>query len=348
MNTLITNNNKIQNSDKNTVEVFLSKESNSICYKDYNGIVIPVGSEISSGDLINTVYSGLTANSTSQSTTSILKYGVNVFTTSTNTNNSAKLPQPKTGKSTVIVNNSTTAIKLYPSNIGGRINNYAVDTPAIIPADGKSYTFTCIENPLPGEWTWDAPATGQIELAEMSVAHTQGTASSVYGVGVNTALGGAGCYLDGNGNIVEVTPGRNGHLLVPATASKTKVYTNIVAGDLTSRIVVERIVFYKTAVNSAVDLGSNDYMRFGSISGVDPSQYNTVHECPVGTLIPSPNENVGDTGTFYSEASNVSAPLGNQLGIGGTFSGYYWRYAMNIPANARTKTYKFKIFLEYY
>ena len=297
-------------------------------------------------NFIYTVYDGLVANNTTSSTTTILNYGVNIITTATSTNLACKLPQPVTGKELKIVNMSSMPIKLFPSNVGGKINNYAINAPAIVPADGRSYAFICIENPLPGEWTWSAPATAQIEFAEMSVSHTNGTASSVYGIGVNTTLVNSGCYLSGAGNIVENTPGRNGHLLFPATAAKTKVYTNIVAGDLVSDVVVERIVYYKTGLNSASDLSVNDYMKFSDAPGV--GTYNTVDECPVGTLTAAPNQNVGDTGTFYSSASNNANIIGNQLGTGGAFSGYYWRYAMNIPANAATKTYKFKIFLEYY
>jgi hypothetical protein len=307
-----------------------------------DNIVVPIDAD----NLTYTVYDGLVANNTTSSTTTILNHGVNVITTATSTNLACKLPQPVTGKELKIVNMSSRDIKLFPSNVGGKINNYAIDAPATIPADGKSYSFICIENPLPGEWVWSAPATAQIEFAEMSVSHTNGTASSVYGIGVNTTLANSGCYLSGAGNIVEVTPGRNGHLLFPATAAKTKVYTNIVAGDLVGDVVVERIVYYKIGLNSAIDLSANDYMKFGSTSGV--GTYNTVDECPVGTLTTAPNQNVGDTGTFYSSVSNNSNIIGKQLGTGGAFSGYYWRYAMNIPASAATKTYKFKIFLEYY
>lgn len=339
MNTLISNNNKIQNSDKDTVEVFLSKESNSICYKDYKGIVIPVGSEISSGDLINTVYSGLTANSTSESTTSILKYGVNVFTTSTNTNNSAKLPQPKTGKSTVIVNNSTTAIKLYPSNIGGRINNYAVDTPAIIPADGKSYTFTCVENPLPGAWVWTPPATTQIVINEISISHTNGVASGGYGYSTAT-LGSASAVLDGSlANIV-----LTGNWLtenVPTTLINMKTYTNILPTDLLNDLIPNSIQvgLYQVFKPTATTISFTP--QINSVFGPAPDFF-----APVGTL--NTPAQVGDTGTHYSI---LPVTVGNngttdQLGIGGLYSRAFYTFGFGIPASAATKVYKFKIILE--
>jgi hypothetical protein len=70
------------------------------------------------------------------------------------------------------VNNGSTFLKIFPSNVGGRINNYPVDTPAIIPSDGKPYEFICIENPLPGEWTFSAPATGQYDSGDIEVSVT--------------------------------------------------------------------------------------------------------------------------------------------------------------------------------
>ena len=62
------------------------------------------------------------------------------------------------------------------SNVGGRVNNYPVDTPAILPPDGNLHEFICIKNPLPGEWTWSAPATGQYDSGEISVSLTAGSA----------------------------------------------------------------------------------------------------------------------------------------------------------------------------
>ena len=309
------------------------------------------GSSGINGNISNatySVYKNLIANNTTSSTTTILDYGVNVFTTVTSTDYACKLPQPVTGKVVMVSNMGTSPLYIYPSNIGGKINNLAINAPAIVPADGKFYEFICIENPLPGAWTWSTPATNQIILGEMSVSHTTGTPSSVYGIGVNTPFSGAGCILDSSYNIVEITPGTNGHLFTPATATKTKVYSNIVAGDVAGvifPIVVERITYFKYSATAAIDLGSSDSMNFRPTAGTRTNE-NTIYQAPVGTLSSPPN--VGDTGTFYSEYHSSPGVGGDQLGIGGTYSGYYWRYAMNIPASAATKVYKFKIILEYY
>jgi hypothetical protein len=66
----------------------------------------------------------LSASTTSSATTSICSYGVNVFEYVTTTNRATKLPQPTTGKSVRVVNNSNSFLSIYPSNVGGkRIEN---------------------------------------------------------------------------------------------------------------------------------------------------------------------------------------------------------------------------------
>ena len=95
------------------------------------------GDQIGSAPIIYSitvpVYDGLSAQGTTSSTTSVLQYGVNVFTTVTPTNYAAKLPQPITGKSVKIVNKGSVTLSLFPSNVGGQINNYPIDYPAQSP-----------------------------------------------------------------------------------------------------------------------------------------------------------------------------------------------------------------------
>ena len=127
-------------------------------------------------DSIYTVNAGLSANTTTTATTSVMTYGVNVFTGVTSTNFATKLPQPVTGKSVKVMNNGSNFLYIYPSNIGGKINNLPINTPAIIPADGNLYEFICIENPLPGAWTFSPPATSQYDSGEITVSLSAGTA----------------------------------------------------------------------------------------------------------------------------------------------------------------------------
>jgi hypothetical protein len=305
------------------------------------------------------VFQSLSAQGTTNTTTSIMQYGVNVFTTASQTDFCTKLPQPVTGKRSTIVNMSTQAISVHPSNVGGRINNLPVDTPLTIPNDGKAYEFICTENPLPGGWNIvSPPATTQVAIAEMSVPHVNGTATNYLGTGTAYPSGDpeTTIYIDGNGLVILNSPTAFKTLLFPATGTKTKVYSNIIAGDIPANapvnqgaISVQRIVYYKDAPNSAILYLALNNVNFKTIAypydPYDPTTPNLVYEANPGVLNSPPE--VGDNGTFYSEETRPALITQNQLGTGGPFSGYHWVYAMNIPASAATKTYKFQIFLEY-
>ncbi len=92
----------------------------------------------------NLVLEGTTNASTSQAI-----YGVNIITTATNSDLATRLPNPVTGRQTVFINNSSMAILVFPSVVGGEING-VVNGFASIPNDGRAYTFYCTDNPLPG------------------------------------------------------------------------------------------------------------------------------------------------------------------------------------------------------
>ena len=124
------------------------------------------------GNLIYPVFDNLIANSTNSSTTLVLNYGVNVIRTATLSNFCAKLPQPTTGKVCTVVNMTSQVVLIYPSNIGGQINNLAINAPFSLIPDGTPYQFICIENPLPGAWSVTAVgATGQYDSGEITVTN---------------------------------------------------------------------------------------------------------------------------------------------------------------------------------
>lgn len=291
-------------------------------------------------NLVYTVYDNIVMNNTTDSTTTVLDYGVNVIVTSTGTDYACKLPQPVTGKKVTVINKSPLPIKIFPSNVGGQINNYAIDAPATVPNDGKSYEFICIENPLPGEWTWDAPATAQIELAEIEVSHTNGVVTSV--TGTTTAnLGSSSAGVDGSGNL-----SLTGSWLtepVETTFTKLKSYTNILQSDIASDSIPDTIY---VNLNTAFKTGASS----STIGARATSSYRggasfTGSFAPTGTL--NSPVSIGDTNTMYDELimSNANG-VSDQLGLGGDFSRYYYNFGFYIPASAATKTYKFKIYVE--
>jgi hypothetical protein len=116
------------------------------------------------GYVPNTINDSITLSGTTMATTTTyLQFGVNVITTASLSANSAKLPYPPVkGKQVIVINNSGLPIQLFPSTEGGSINN-SVNGVALIPSDGKAYTFYCWENPLPGAWSWTPPATNQYD-----------------------------------------------------------------------------------------------------------------------------------------------------------------------------------------
>jgi hypothetical protein len=147
------------------------------------------------------------------------------------------------------VNNGNTFLKVFPSNVGGKINNQPVNSPAVIPPDGNLYEFICIENPLPGEWTFPTPATGQYDSGDIEIS------SISIGIGDNpvvTAIdSNAKCLIESffNGTVSYdgrnkplkkglnydpniVNPYTNALFFRPATPwkgiAKIKVYTNLI------------------------------------------------------------------------------------------------------------------------
>ena len=290
------------------------------------------------------VFQGLTAQGSSDATTSVMGYGVNVFTTATATDYATKLPQPTTGRSTKVINMSSQAISIYPSNVGGVINNLAIDAPLVIPNDGTAYEFICTVNPLPGGWnTLTNPAVAQLEYDEIEVSHTNGTATGRTGYSTGTLTTSSGVGTDGNGNIL-----LTGNWLSqnsPTTALNMKTYTNILQTDLATEFTPDAIqsgliTGFLVSANSSVNGNRINRVYSGG------SYYNGLFS-GVGTLN-SPAE-VGDTNTLYfNDQSPVPFDgVNNQIGTGGAFSSYYYTFNFYIPASAATKVYKFKIFLEY-
>ena len=301
---------------------------------------------------VPTVNSDTTVEGTDDTTTAYMGFGINVVITATNTDYCARLANPPVKGGTVnIINTSSRTITIFPSQTGGSING-VVDGSFIVPNDGKSYIFTCYENPLPGAWTVASPAWNQIVIPEMSVPHTFGTVSNYAGVGIaypiaSTPVSAGG---DGLGNIY-VTPANAqawGHLLSFATSTKTKVYTNAVAADNVYAgygINVFRCVSYINDVPLP-----NNIAQECQIEVVRIADNNT--QIIVGGTLNSPNE-VGDTGTFWNEAVHTNGtPYLGLLQTAGMVnpatSGFYWTYYMTIAPTVATKTYKFQIFVEYF
>ena len=268
------------------------------------------------------VYPDLVAdNTTMADTTLVLNYGVNIITTSTPTNFACKLPIPVTGKRVIVVNRSLMTISLFPSMVGGQVNNYPIDAPAIIPPDGNAYDFICIENPLPGAWIWSAPATNQYDSGDITGTTT--TVSSVI-VGIETGLSNVTNATSYGTGAIQASPSINtpisanglAYQLNAASAymkpigvgnnwnaiTKIKVYTNI-SSDLGAGEIPRFSISGAFGINKYV-LGS-DPLDFNNFLGFYPASAFTYLyadlDLIVPGVVPSPGvtTNVGDPGTCY-------------------------------------------------
>ena len=300
----------------------------------------------------------LTLQGTTAATTSQAIYGINVIDTATTSALATRLPDPTTGKQTTFVNTSSMSILVFPSVTGGKING-VVDGYASIPNDGNPYTFSCVANPLPGAWVWSPPATGQIQLPTISVAHTNGTGTSAWGVGkagaqlINPA--GANWYdnLSITGfptltfNVISGSaPGQDYWSSLTGIVGtrqlvNTKVYSNFLETDSPApsaiRPTVGRFVAYKATPNSYAN-----YIASGVNIGTNAADGGIA--TPNGPLN-NPVE-VGDVGTIYNiQPANLVQVSPVQTDDMGPDN--YFTFNIGIHSLMATKTYKFDIFLEH-
>jgi hypothetical protein len=297
-------------------------------------------SSLNISDTLYTVNTALSASVTSSSTTSVCIYGVNVFEYVTPTNFATKLPQPTTGKSVTVINNSTSLLYIYPSNVGGRTNNYPIDTPAILPPDGKPYEFICIKNPLPGEWTFSSPATGQYDSGEIEISITALTKngynpvitaydSNYVGAGPNFNSTNWGYNGKNKPSILSSTYGGNYYLAFrPETPwkgiTKIKIYTNLINSNQTRATLARIAAGGESDYYSPYD-GSILNTRLGSANGELLRVYTNKVISGVATTGSTAytSANIGDAGTLWGEkVANIDSYSNVSLGgEGGTFIG---------------------------
>ena len=335
-------------------------------FEDFKNTLLSNGT----GLTINTRY-GLSAQGTTVNTTSLLEYGINVFTTVTLTNYATKLPQPTTGKGVIIVNKGTTPLYVFPSNPGGEINNLGVDQPAVVPADGNAYTFYCIENPLPGQWSVTGLLGSLLQInpaQEISVLHIQGVQSIVRGW-IQAASGSYGMVSSGSGYVLQIPSSGTGPATdyfitaytqqVPSrTAVAIKWQTNgtlrslisdpLTATDFTG-VQLSFSRHFKDATNSIQNQAQNSRITFTPLFS-NPNGYSSViNNSTTASLTFNPGGpvyagNIGDDGTV-----DAYIPFTNPIDFGfNGFSNVYFIAEINIPSASPTGTYKFLPYFEYY
>lgn len=133
--------------------------------------------------------SALAASGTTIATPSLLTAGqVNIVSTAGVGNNAVRLEDPAFGSVTNVVNNSGVNIFVFPFDANSYIYGSAPGESVSIPSDGLMYTFTCIQNPNVGVWTFTTPASagGNTNTATVEYDITLTTNSSQTGVNAIT------------------------------------------------------------------------------------------------------------------------------------------------------------------
>jgi hypothetical protein len=331
------------------VEIKTSDSSNIIFETTTTIQALQVASLAVFGSNAVELFENLAANGTTIATTSVMSYGVNSFSTATSTAYASKLPQPQTGRKATIINNTGFTLLVFPSNVGGTINNLGESIPIVIPSDGIAYEFTCVENPNPGAWIVTPPAVAQLDLGEISIASIDPTTqlsnisiANQSNFGLVTSVGSSLSWsLDGINKpnvFVSSLNGPNGfedfyviNPLFPINSiTKVKVYTNITAAQNigNNSLLSARLVYsgqqtqYPIGSIATAGIVSSGNGNVGSpMSGIFGGNSTfPLSNAIVGTQpsFPDTTTNVGDAGTRWGEfnfgAAFLTRPEFTKLG----------------------------------
>ena len=271
-----------------------------------------------------------------QLSTTNLNYGLNIVIYSIAANFAAKLPIAEPGKTVKVVNTSDYPVAIYPNEISGIVNDKAF---AVVPNNKIVYEFMC-DNADEFGYTWRTVSeeNKKIEFAEIYIDHVSGTQDEVRGISQAGIAPFQTISLDASKNLVlnnEWITEENQSTLISAAC-----YTNIVEADVSpsaSSIIFTVAQVSKTSLNnfSLQYPISVNFQRAAAYTG----SYSSIGTLHTPTLI-------GDTSTlFYKDTANF-IPFA-QIGDGKTFSRNFYSFQITIPADLPTKTYRFKVLLEY-
>jgi hypothetical protein len=282
------------------------------------------------------VFDNLSANGTTISTTSVMSYGVNSFSTASGTAYATKLPQPETGRKSTIINNTGFTLLVFPSNVGGTINNLGASNPIVIPSDGVAYEFTCVENPNPGAWIVTPPATAQLDLGEITVATVSSGTRSISIAdssffGVTTGVSSDAEWSEDGTNkpplFSSVQSGQTYYVNNPVQQingiTKVKVYTNLsstqnIAGN--SAVLVRLVYSGQFTQYTVGSTATSDIVQSGQgvvgnpMIGIFGGNGQWTLSNSIGAssqAFAETSTNVGDAGTRWGEFNYGTAFLSN-------------------------------------
>jgi len=289
------------------------------------------------------VATGLSAQGIDNTTTSIMSYGINIFTIADASNYATKLPQPITGQSAVIINNTLQEIYVYPSNVGGQINNLAIDAPYAVPPDGIAVTFVCTENPLPGEWNTVINAVPPAPIVYEFSMDTSASGSNGVAFGHEGIPGATQSSSNPAGGIFGDSTGSYGSDVVPSVSmsntappgpiiwgstlpgsyntlapdagivANCKIETNVVAADFVAGTVGTgfelklRRYFQNNASGTPPYQITNQFQLFQVAAYSSTQTGFEFVDSASGTVAPAYAGNIGDEGTLFI---NSVVPIG--------------------------------------
>lgn len=223
---------------------------NAIGSGSFSGSFVGDGSGLT-GVVATFAQQTLSADDTTIASATILTAGsVNIVDTADVSNTAVRLDSPLFGSVTHVVNTSDRTINVFPYDTGSAIFGQPSGSSVGVPNDGLMYTFTCIQNPGVGTWSFSTPTSQggtstqtRITLEETFVFTTE-SGSATPPVQLSSGSWGA--------NSVYVTAGPNAQcaVLAPATSRvfwhpdfnnytqisvvAVEVLTNIPTGDVTN------------------------------------------------------------------------------------------------------------------
>ena len=246
-------------------------------------------------------------------TTTYMQYAINVVSEASASNYASRLPNPPTeGKSCTIINTSGYPIVIFPSMVGGSIND-VVDGSATIPSDNTPYVFTCYENPAPGSWSVILAQTDLLFNTRVGLncltVNTTGTENVAIGVDClsENTIGGY------NAAIGRYSMENNTEGLMNTAIGRYSLHSNT-TGGLNTAIGVNTLMG-STTTNGNTAIGANSLTNTTG-SGNTGVGYNSLGNNISGQF----NSSVGSSNLFLNTIGNKNSSIGFAT-VSGDFSG---------------------------
>lgn len=304
---------------------------------------------------------------TSSATTNVLlSYGVNVITGSNSTDFCAKLPEPVKGKNVIVVNTADYKARIFPSSSAGTLNGVTNGFVEVQP-NRLAVNFTCYDNPAPGGWGILSPAgttANTLTYPILEINHISGSVDSKYFGAyqyTSSAYYGLGTGVYSGSYIPDFTPGGASATYwttetFPAQITRVRVYTNMVAEDIapydgnSQGLKVSWFLMgegHFTAYNGVTYGPRAEFSMYGYEYSGTKYFYtgDGVDIVPTGGYPVSSPPEIGDAGTLYFDGTPFSFGVG--IGPVGNYSPNYYGFFFKIGGAYATKTYKFKVELDY-